>query len=732
MSPEMQSETIDEIAAEIGIQPDIGGQPIEVQIPGGGVARFPANMATGDIEAVLQREFPASGAGGPSAYDASATDAGAPVQGMPQPFANAQPVAPRNAQPAVGRPDLMGATAATLSGIVQGIPVIGPMAQNVTDAMIGAGAQLTGGDYGQTVEGLRARRAQLAAANPVANVAGNLAGGFGTYGAAAKTGAAAALGLEGTLAARMGNSAVSGGLISAADTGARGGAPEEMLSSAVYGAGIGAVTPPLASAFGAAARAIGGKVAPAWAAATRPGDEASRRTGVALVRDMKSGADNLLNSADDATARAAGIQLMNVDRGGETTRALARSVANQSPEARSLITKAADERFNTQGLRAIDVVKRVAGGAVDDIGYQQAIQNTARMVNAPAYKAAYNAPQASAIWTPQIRNLMQAKPFQAAINAAEDTATNAAAVGGGRAVKNPFQFLPDGTVTLRTMPDGSRALPSLQFWDIVQRNLRTQADMANQSGNRLLAGQIREMRTQLVNSLDNAVPQFQAARQGAAAFFGADDALEAGKKFATQPRNLPEAQAAFAKFTDAEKTAFRTGYASELIDKIRATSDRANVVQQVFGNQSRREMMALVFGPVRARELEAYVRVETLADMIRGQLGGSTTARQLMELGIGAGMGSGIGFYSTGGNWQGALAGAVIGSGRKASQMLGQRIDADVMEHVARLLASRNPADIRKAITNASISPTWMEAIGAFERGLMIGPRATMPMAVAQ
>lgn len=663
-------------------------------------------------------EIAASIGGEGEAYSAALSDASQRSQRL-----QFDPKAPKPAS----RPDLAGATAATLGGIVQGIPVLGPLAQNTSDAILGAGAQLTGGDYGETVEGLRARRAELAVANPIASVAGNLAGGLGAYGGLAKTaGGAAALGLEGSLAARVGNSAASGAAISAGDAAFKGGDLKKIVNDAAAGGIIGAVTPPVASALGATVRAIGSKIAPKINAAVNPTEEASRRTGQVVLRDIQATPSQVMNPADEAVARQAGVPLMNVDRGGETTRALARSVANQSQEARAVITKAADERFETQGLRAIDFIKRMTGGAVDDLGYQKAIQDTARMVNKPRYDAAYSAPQAAAVWTPNIRQLMQSDLFRSAINAAESRGTDYAAVAGVKAVRNPFVFKADGGITLKQMPDGSRALPSLQFWDQVKRNIDGMIGKAQRAGDNQEASVLTQMKQRLVGELDSAVPQYQAARQGAASFFGAEDALEAGKTFAKQPRAIPEATEAFAKFTGAEKQAFATGYGSELIDRIRATRDRVNVINQVFGNQASREMIELVFGPAKARQLEAYIRVEGLADAIRGALGNSTTARQLVELGIGSGVGGVAGFGLSGGNFGAALQGAAIGAGAKGAQILGQRVDAKVMQEVARLLTSRDPADLQRAIANATLSPQWMEALKAMETQIQIGTRATL------
>lgn len=632
---------------------------------------------------------------------------------------------PAGAQ-APGRPDLMGATAAALGGVVQGIPVLGPMLQNTSDAIVGTGAQLTGGNYGETVEGLRARRAELAAANPISDIGGQVLGGIGAMGGvAALPGGAAALGMTGNLGARVANSAISSGGLSAADAMIKGGGVEGGLTAGAIGAGLGGGIPLIGAGLKAGARAIGNQMAPIINSIRNPTGEAARRVGMAVTRDVTANPGMVMSQADEAVARQSGMPLINVDKGGETTRALARSVANQSPEARAVIQRTVDDRFSTQAPRAVDFIKRLTGGNVDDLAYQQQIQNTARMVNKPRYDAAYNSPQARAIWTPEIRNLMQAKPFQVAINAAEDTATNAAAVGGGKAIKNPFQFMPDGGVTLRTMPDGSRALPNLEFWDIVQRNLRTQADMANQGGNRLLASQIREMRSQLLGTLDSAVPQFQMARQGAAAFFGADDALEAGKKFATQPRAIPEATAAFTNFTGSEKEAFATGYASELIDRIKAAGDRRNIIQQMFGSPAAREMNELVFGVGKSRQLEAFVRVEALADQLRGAMGNSTTARQLMELGIG-----GVGGFAMTGDWQGALTGAALAKG---ARYMGQKVDAKVMEEVARLLTSDNPQALQRAVANATMSPQWMLALDQLQMALAVPARgAAVTMASGQ
>lgn len=632
------------------------------------------------------------------------TDALAAGSQASQRFANYDPNAPEP----VGRPDLMGATAATLGGLVNGIPVVGPAIQNVSDAIVGTGAQLTGGDYGQTVQGLQARRAELAAANPIADIAGQVGGSIaGVGGLAAIPGGASALGLTGNLGARVFNGAVSSAGLEAADAAARG---RDVTSAGLIGGALGGGIPLVGAGVSSVVKALGNSVGPVVQSAVDPVAEALRRTGVAVGRDRTLNPSMVMSGADEATARQAGIPLMNADRGGEVTRALARSVANQSPEARAVITRAADDRFTSQAPRAVEVIKRVAGGSVDDVGYQEALTSAARASNKPRYDAAFTSPNAQRVFTPETQELMQSPAIQRAIDMTQSRGKDMAAIAGQVPVTNPFRKGSDDIWRVVQKADGTFTVPNLAFWDQVKRNLDGMIGVAQRGGDKTETSILTQIKNKLVGSLDGAVPEYQAARQGAAAFFDAEDALDAGRKFANQPKSLPETQAAFAQFAPAEKEAFRTGYASELTDKIKTGGDRRNIIQQTFGTPAAREQNALVFGAEKARELEAYVRVEALADMLRGSLGNSTTARQLVEIGIGGGAG-----FALSGDWTGALTGAALAKG---GRFVGEKVDARVMEEVARLLTSGNRADLDRAVTMAAKDPKWLQALEGLQNAI--------------
>lgn len=606
-----------------------------------------------------------------------------------------------------------------LTGMLEGVPVLGPMLLGGTQR--GAAAltsAIEGSDYNENVK--EAQRISEAAKekHPRINFAGQLAGNVGSMAAGGSTALGArALGITGpSLGARVLASGASSAAISGADTAARGGDAADVINSTAIGGGIGAGIPIVGAALSAGARAIGDKLYPVVNAMRNPAQEAQRRVGMAVTRDIEANPGMIMTAADQQVARQNAIPLINADRGGETTRALARSVANQSPEARAVIENTASDRFGAQSQRAAQFIRRMTGGAVDDLGYQANLTKQARAINAPAYKAAFDNKNAQTMFSPRLQELMQSPTFRSAIDDVPTRSADRGAVQGFKEIGNPFSKNSQGAYVLRRNADGTMVSPNLRFWDQVKQNLDSEIGKATRAGDKQTAADILGLKKALVDELDTAVPAYKSARQGAAAFFDAEDALDAGKKFANTPRLVPEAKQAFSKFTAPEKEAFATGYASELIDKIKASGDRTNVINSVFKNQSSRESMELVFGPKRMKEIEAYVRIEDIVDRLRGSMGNSTTARQLMEMGIGAGGGG----YLTG-DWTGALAGAAAARG---ARFVGQRVDNRVMQQVAKLLTSDSPGALKLAVQQAAAQPSYMTALDNLGSMLAIPARS--------
>lgn len=686
---------------------------VDVKMPDGAVVRFPDDMPATEIRALIEKKFPDVAAQAKAGGNLSALSQ--QLKGGPGPRPGTPPV------------NLASATAATISGIVNGIPVVGPMAQNASDALMGAGAQLMGGDYGQTVSGLQNRRAEIAQQAPISSIAGNVAGAIGSgVGLAALPGGAAAMGFTGPWWQRMANSGLSTAGLSMADSMVRRESPEDTLTQGAIGLGVGAAIPGLGAGIKAATRPIIKPISETLKGMTQPAKEAGIAVGQSVTNARKAG--QALTAEDIANARMNGQPLMNVDLGGESTRALMRSAANQSPEARALVTKASDDRFTTQGRRTVDFFNRTMGGNVDDLARRAQLNAEYRATATPAYKRAMTAPNAQAVWNTDLQQLMQSQSFKKAVQGAEARGSDVAAAQGVPAVRNPFVFGEDGSVSLKP-----GVTPNLQFWDQVKRNLDAEIGKAKRAGDDTTAGDLMALKTRLVNNLDALVPAYKEARGVAASYFGADNAIDAGRKAFAAPKDIDESLAAFNAMSQSEKDEFGLGMVSQLMDDVRATNNRTNLMR-MFDNDARKALMQAALGPAKAKQFEAFTRVEDIMDRMRGSLGNSTTARQLMELGIVGGLSAGAGGLNiaAGGDINSAaMTAMLVAAGRYGFRNMRTKANEQVLQKVAELLTSTNEADISKAVSNAMMSEQHMAALEAIQRGIGIAARGTALTAIA-
>ncbi|RYE60938.1 MAG: hypothetical protein EOP20_01100 [Hyphomicrobiales bacterium] len=605
---------------------------------------------------------------------------------------------------------------------VNGVPIVGPALTAGVNATAGAARALTDGtSFGDEYARNQELTGDLAEQFPNTALAGKLTGNIAAMLPVGATALGArALGMsQAGLGARVLASGASASAIDAADTTVRGGSLNDIVYNAgvagLLGGGVPIAGHLLKSGYRAVADGIGSRLR----GAINPEQVAGERVGKAITADRANPGERVLGPADDASAIANGQPLLNIDRGGETTRALGRVAANTNPEARATISNLADERFAGQGDRGIDFVKRIMGGNVDDLGLQERIKDIARITNAKAYRAAEASPAAQQVWDADLAQLMQSPAVQRAAREATARSANRVAVSGGTAVDNPFTFV-NGRAVLKKQANGTTAVPSLRFWDQVKRNLDGQIGEAL-TKDRSLAGDLQAINKTLVSKLDGLVPEYQAARRGAAAAFGADDAVDAGKIYARQVGNVPEMERAIAKFTPAEKKAFEVGYASEIVDKIRATNDRTSAVR-MFKSPEMRAKFDMALGPQKTKELEAFVRVEDAMDKVRGAMGNSTTARQLYEMaGIGA-IGGGAS-YATGDPKYMAYA-AAVGLTKFALRQGTAKVDERVMKKVADLLVSSDPKAIEKAIRQAAFAPQYLAAVDAISKAAGLISRA--------
>ena len=609
-------------------------------------------------------------------------------------------------------------------GMVEGIPIAGPFlrrgAEMAAAATLAPFSDLT---YSEILAEIDAQTEAEQTANPGLDVASQVGGALlSTAGAATTTTGARALGLgPGNLGQRALRQGVSGGAIGGLDQAARGIVGdgldlEETGQSTLLGAGLGVALPVAGAGIREGARSVGDRLKDALQRIRNP--RAAAEEAVVTAANIDRAEDAAMLGAEEVAAAFRNQQpLVAADLGGENVRALLRAAANQSPSARSSFNRITTDRFADQAGRVVDQVRRSAGGAVDDLEAQEAILGAARAVNRPAYRRAFNDPQAQEIFTPRIQELLQSRAVQTAIRGVEGRASDRAAVEGRRAVSNPFVQNESGQLVLRTNPETGEAVaaPSLEFWNQVKINLDSMWNKARRAGDRSRALEFRNLADELIDELDAQVPTYRQARQGAAMFFGAEDAIEAGKKFGRTSRVIPEMRRAVNKLKGAEKDAFKIGFASEIIDRAQSTNDRVNVVRQ-FQSPEMRKKIELAFGKGGARDFEAFVRVENAMDLMRGALGNSTTARQLIESGV---IGGGT-WLTTGDFNTGVMAAAATAATGKVRNKINER----VMKEVADILVSNDPEAIERLVKSAARSPETMAAVDAWTQIVAGGARA--------
>lgn len=560
--------------------------------------------------------------------------------------------------------------------------------------------------------------------HPVADTAAEIAGGVAATGGAAATATGAKmLGLTGrTMPQLMARGAASGVAIDAADAAVRG---ENPLEAGAIGGIVGGIAPGVG-------RLVNSKVVEPVRNLVRgfsnPAGEAERRVASALDRDIRNN-DRGLTLQEMQDARAQNQPAALIDAGGETTRALARSAANTSPEARSTLNHLIDNRFESQAPRLAEWLQQ-SFHYPDAEAQREAIEGVARNVNRAAYARAHSRPGAQAMWDEGFEQLMQAPVVQEAARGATMTGANRSAAQGFTPVRRPFEFHDQDSLTprytRRTDDQGRTIAPNLEFWDHVKRNLDDKINSLQRSGQNSAARDAQELRARLIEKLDRTVPEYADARAGAARFFGAEDAIEAGQNYVGGSRQFrtPEVRRQLARMSPVERQLFQDGYVSRLVQTIEQTGDRRTVLNRIANSPAAREEMEVALGPQRAREVEARLRVEGLMDMARNTVqGNSTTARQLVELGLAGGVG---GYESYQGDPQALIKAALVYGAARGHRVVDER----VAREVARLLASDNVGQVQRGLRILSRNQNMMGAIRNADAAIAsIGARGAAPTA---
>jgi hypothetical protein len=547
--------------------------------------------------------------------------------------------------------------------------------------------------------------------HPVASTVGNI-GGAVLLPLGAGAGAAT---LPGRMAAGAGTGAILGGAAGAGE----GQGAVDTISRGIVGAGagglLGGVAPAAIEGVVRGARAVAQPISNAVRGVRDVDSEAARRIVTALERDrgIDPQAASRLTPNEFAASVQSGGPASIMDIGGETTRALARSAANTSPEGRAVLNRAINDRFEGQGGRVVNWLRQTFHYP-DAAAQQQALENVGRTVNRANYARAMREGDRE-IFSPELDRLMGSPAMVEAMRRASTSGKDRAITQGLGAMRQGVT-VENGVVSFTRGRNGVPTYPNLAFWDATKRELDDAANAAARAGRNGEAGVLGDLARTLREELDRAVPSYQRARAGAAHFFDAENALEAGQNFVGKNMTAGEARRALAQMTPQERQLFQDGFVSRFIETLNQVGDRRSVLNRIAESPAAREKLNVALGPQRAAELEAGLRVEGIMDLARNAVqGNSTTARQLAELGLAGGAygfsGGGINPFTDPGAVMNA---ALVYGAARGRNAINERLS----RRVAEMLVSNDPRTITRGIQTVARNQTLFNSLRSADRGL--------------
>lgn len=595
--------------------------------------------------------------------------------------------------------------------------MLGSLARGLGQAAFGLGDEVEAGiraavdpnkTYDQTLPEVRQKVAQSYDEHPIATYGAEIAGSLALpLGLAAKgvgyTAKAVGQGLPALMKAGAKEGAVYGAAYGA---GKSEGGVENRLEGAAGGAAAGAAIGGIAPAVVGGAGAIADSVRSNVNKIRNPLDEATRTiTQAAKANDENADLIKALGMTPqridgDPYAQKlidlgrTGQDVMLVDTMGASGRRLLRSATNNSPEAREIAEAALYPRSEGQSARAVDFIKSLTGREGNAGKTVDQLRSVGDRIVSPAYKAAMEAGDRP-LWSRNLEALTGSDLVRSAMQKAAQTVNSRSIAEGGGAMNVGVNF-ENGVLRFTRGDNGRATYPNLRFWDETKKNIDAIVNKAKREGDNNLVDIGSRTAKRLREELDTMVDQYKAARGVAANFFDAEDAIEAGQKFASGKYDFHEVEKMLAKASDIDRGMFQEGFVAKYLDEINSTGDRRDLTKILMSDTNARRAFEVALGKTASRQLEAFLHIEKIMEASKGALGNSTTAQQLKDMGA-AGVITGVG----GGMLQGGYfdpTAAIMGAiGKYGVGKAKSNIDNKFAQHIVAVLTSKDPKHVNLA-----------------------------------
>jgi hypothetical protein len=441
------------------------------------------------------------------------------------------------------------------------------------------------------------------------------------------------------------------------------------------------------------------------------------------------------------------------------------TVPHAHPELMDLSDKLTD-RFNKRSVDVGNDVANVSGRPknpanneyLTDFEMREKARMDAQSVNGPAYRAAYDSPNAQAIWNDDLARVVNTN---AGAQAVEKTiqSEKLRAAKEGREFVNPFYRDQNGKLQI----DQNVGIPNLEFWDRFKRHMNDTAEGLKASGykteaeelNTLLYGDKNAPPTSgggltpygqkqdfaLVPFLKSTVPEYETALSGARKFIKEDNAFDGGAAFfddanvGKKTKNATIADGKLSEFnqmTDQEKQTFRQGLLSRITAnpadaaKIFASNDAKtlNRYREVLGDK--------VFNDV--DNTLTLNRLVSATEFLNPKLptnlsSGESKARGILRTGVIGGVGGLVGNYAPMimqyiaerpvATTLGAIGTGVAIAGSAVKSSVQKTMVEKKAAAILDMMSKGDPATFKKIINAGQTDRDINEALRAIEYGVM-------------
>lgn len=477
----------------------------------------------------------------------------------------------------------------------------------------GANALVGGTDYQTELERQRLIDEQGGNARTVGQIAGAAAGGLGL----AKRGLSPAYsavrsgkGLWPVAKASSAEGAVLAGLhgFGSGEDGLED-RTEGALKQGIVGAGVGAAVPMATKAISTGV----GKV-------TGP------------FRNTASKAEQMVSRSlqrDSLTPSQAASQLQDMGQGAmpmdlaPNLRETAEGLASMPGPAKNVVKNALDERAAGASQRIVEATDSALGQPIDTLAAADDIIARRSAAAKPLYDAAYSKPVP---FTEELEALLKRPAVSRALKEAQ-----ALAADEGIPSHQWFaKVADDGSVSIREVPD-------VRQLDLTKRALDDKISAAERAGEGNRARILNGLRKQLLNMVDDAVPEYAQAREAFAGDSAILEAMDQGRSIFANKSTPTQIQRTLRDMSPSEREAYQQGARAAIADVMGTARNDANAARAMFEKGYNQDKLALLVGKEQADQLLKQLDAERTFMHTRNQvLGNSRTApRQEILRGLG-------------------------------------------------------------------------------------------------